>query len=112
MSDPTLPVSPDMASLIKQSDLSVELLKYINDNRQAAQRMMQMAPAQLGYEMGRLEASIVAKAQTVKVEAPKKVSMAPEPIQTVTSAGPTEADPDSMPIEEWMKRFGGPSKRR
>lgn len=112
VNDPTLPVSQDMASLIKQSEMSVELLKYINDNRQAAQRMMQMAPAQLGYEMGRLEATIAAKAMSVKVEAPKKVSMAPEPIQTVTSNGAVDPDPDSMPIEEWMKRFGGPPKRR
>jgi hypothetical protein len=110
--DPTLPVSAEMANLIKQSDLSIELLKHLNDNRQAAHRMMGMSPAQLGYELGRLEASIAAKAQSQKVEAPKKVSMAPEPIQTVTSNGPVEVDPDNMPIEEWMKRFGGPPKRR
>lgn len=108
--DVTLPISNDMAGLIKQSDLSIELLKHFNENRTVAQKLMAMTPAQVGLEIGRIEASIAAKTKTP--EPVKKVSMAPEPMQTVTPSGITDPDPDTMPIEEWMKRYGGPSKRR
>lgn len=108
--DVTLPISNDMADLIKQSDLSIELLKHFNENRTAAHKLMSMTPAQVGLEIGRIEAAIIAKTKTP--EPTKKVSMAPEPMQTVTPSGITDPDPDTMPIEDWMKRFGGPSKRR
>ena len=109
INDPTLPVSGDMANIIKRSDKSIELIKYLNLNRQAAQRLMQMSSYEVGYELGKIEAAFNKEAEAV--EPPKKVSMAPEPIRTVTPVGITDPDPETMPIEEWMKKFGGPHRR-
>lgn len=109
INDPTLPVSDSMAQIIKRSDKSVELIKYLNLNRQAAQRMMRMSAHEVGYELGKIEAAFAREEKAAPP--PKKVSMAPEPIQTVTPVGISDPDPDTLPIEEWMKKFGAPARR-
>jgi hypothetical protein len=109
ISDPTLPVSGDMANIIKRSDKSVELIKYLNLNRDTAKRMMHLSAHEVGYELGKIEAAFAR--QEKAIEPPKKVSMAPEPIQTVTPVGISDPDPETMPIEEWMRKFGGPQRR-
>lgn len=109
VTDKTLPVSDAMAQLIQQSDSAPQILKWLDNNRKEAGRIAAMHPIMAARELGIVEARLQS---APKPAPPKTVSMAPEPIQTVNSIGATDPNPDSLPIEEWMKKFGAPTKRR
>lgn len=101
VSDPSLPVSHNMGVIIQTSDLGVDILKYLNANRQEAARIATMDPIMAARELGAIEAKI---RYTPPPEPPKKVSAAPEPIPTVTPTGSSVVDEDSLPTEEWIAR--------
>lgn len=99
--DPTLPVSQVMAQLLQRSEMAPQLLKWLNNNREDAARMVRMDPISVAMAMGRAEAEIKA---TPKPAPPKKVSAAPAPIQTVQATSPAEIDEDDLPMAEYYKR--------
>ena len=101
LADNTLPVSQAMAPIITSSDHAPELLKWLHSNRQEAARIAAMPPILAAKELGAIEAQIKFKP---KPAAPKTVSIAPEPIQTVTTSTNTTVDEDNLPIDEWIKR--------
>lgn len=109
LQDNTLPITQPIADVLKTSDNAVDIIRYLNDNRNITRQLSQMDSTRLHYEIGKIEAKI--EATRVVPEPPKRVSMAPEPIQTVKPTGVVEPDPDTMPIEDWMKRYGAPSRR-
>ena len=99
--DPTLPVSELMAQMLQRMETAPQMLKWLNNNRDDAQRMMRMDPMSLAMEFGRVDTLIKS---TPKPPAPKKVSAAPAPIQTVQATSSAEIDEDDLPMEEYYKR--------
>lgn len=101
--DPTLPISPAMASIIKESDMGPKLIRYFNDNRQEANLVRGMDPISAARMIGKIEAKL--SVETPKPEV-KVVSQAPAPVKTVSAPAASKltiAD-ESLPIEEFMKR--------
>ena len=101
LADKNLTISPAMAEVIKGSDMSPQLLIYLNDNRKEAKRLSLLSPVMAAREMGKLEATI---ATAPKPAPPKKISSAPEPIKTVSGVGETKVDEDKLPIDDWVAR--------
>jgi hypothetical protein len=100
--DPTLPVSPAMASVIRESDVAPKLVRYLVDNRKEASRIAKLGPMAAARELGKIEAKVTAPPP--KVEKPKTVSQAPEPIKTLTTDGKTVVDLESLPMDDFVKR--------
>lgn len=98
--DTTLPINDAMASVIRDSDAAPQLLKYLGNNRNEAQRLFRMNPVLAARELGKIEATILATPKPV----PKKVSMAPAPVTPVTPAGSSTVDETQLSIEEFMRR--------
>ena len=101
LADKTMTISPAMAEVIKGSDMSPQLLIYLNDNRKEAKRLSLLSPTMAAKELGKIEAAIAVAPKPIP---PKKVSTAPEPIKTVSGVGTAKVDEDQLPIDEWMKR--------
>lgn len=94
-------VSSTVADLVVASDVGIDLVKYFDQNPKEAKRISQLAPVMAAKEIGKLEGQLEGKP---KPEPAKKVSLAPEPIKTVTPSGPVSQDEDNLPIDEWVKR--------
>lgn len=99
--DPTLPVSPVLGKLIQQSDDGIAVLRWLNNNREAAAKISKLEPMRAAIEFGRIEATIQG---TPKQEQPRKVSAAPTPISTVKTTAPATINEDDLPMEEYYKR--------
>lgn len=79
--DAGIVVSSAMAEAIYTSDAGPEMLKYLSDNIEEAQRIAGLTPAKAARELGRLEGRLV----TVVESKPKpKSSQAPPPIVPVS----------------------------
>lgn len=92
-------VSPVVADLVVESEVGIELVKYLAANPKEAQRLSQLHPLMAAKEMGVLEAQVKFKP---KAEPPKRISQAPEPIPTITPAGSVaEFDPEKATMEEY-----------
>ncbi len=101
MSDNSLPISKPMSDIIKRSDLPIELLKVLDEDRVLATKIANMGPLMAAKELGKLEFKIQNKPAP---EPPKRVSQAPEPIQTVKSSGTPVVPENELPIEEFIRR--------
>jgi hypothetical protein len=99
--DPTLPISNNMVPALKESENAPKLLRWLDQNRDEARRIANLPPMQAAREMGIIEAKI-SFASTV--EAPKRVSSAPEPVRTVTPTSSAVVDEDALSMEEYHKR--------
>ena len=94
--DPSLPVTPLMADVIRDSDKGPEVAYYLGTNRSEAARIANLPPHLQAAAMGRIEASLSTPAQTTPQ--PKR-NPPPPPPQTVNglSAGlPKPAEDMSM----------------
>jgi len=100
--DPTLPVSPAMATVIRDSDIAPVLVRHLVDNRKEAARIAKLGPLAAARELGKIEAKL--SAPPPKVEKPKTVSQAPEPITTVDTKGKGVVELEDLEIGEFMKR--------
>ena len=97
----TLPINASMAEVISASPDSPELIKWVHANRQEATRIANMTPAMAAREIALVEASIK---NAPKPTPPKRVSAAPEPIQTINPSTSNTIDEDNLPMEEYYKR--------
>lgn len=94
--DPTLPITPLMAEVIRESDVGPEVAYHLGKNRSEAERIARLPPHRQAAELGRLEARLSApQAQSHK-------PTPPAPPQTVTglSAGLAKA-PQDMSMDEY-----------
>ena len=94
-------VSNVVSSLVVQSEVGVELVKYLNGNIAEARRISALPPILAAKELGVIEARIQYAPKPVP---PKQVSAAPEPIQTVAPAGAVTVDEGDLPMEEYHRR--------
>jgi hypothetical protein len=101
--DHTLPISSEMASVIRDSDVGPQLLKHLGQNRDEATRLEKLSktnPVLAIREMGKLEERLSTKPKPVV----NRISAAPEPVKTVTATGNNNVDESSLSMEEWARR--------
>lgn len=93
--NPSLPITPEMAELIMDSDQPAELAYYLGKNVHEARRIASLdSPMELARAIGRLEARLSApKAKTV--------SSAPKPVPTI--AGKASGPPSSQDLHALAK---------
>lgn len=92
----TFPVTPEMAELIKTSDVGPDVLYWLGQNRQVSAQIAALpSPVEVARAIGRIEASITTpKARTQ--------TMAPDPINPVKGTGAAVGkDPDKMSYAEF-----------
>lgn len=94
--DPTLPITPTMAEVIRESDLGPEVAYHLGTNRQEAQRIAGLPPHRQAVELGRIEALLS------KPPAPQIKPIPPAPPATVgaISAGLSKS-PEEMSYAEF-----------
>lgn len=109
LSDRTLPISPTMAEVIKESEDGPELAYYLAENRELAAQIAQLPERAAARELGRIEAKLAIQRETAAKPAPKPaVSQAPPPpprIEGVTEHIPvrtTDASGDVLSDREWV----------
>jgi hypothetical protein len=111
--DKTLPLHKAALPLVYESEVAPQLLQYLNKNREEAKKihiLFDTNPVLAAREITKIEAKI---ASAPKPEAPKKVSLAPEPIKTVAgNNGGSTVDEDKLPMDEWVKRRNAPLLKR
>lgn len=101
MQDRTLPYSPVMVAIVKESDVAPQMLRWIDQNRPEAARIAALPPLRAARELGIVEARIKF---APKAEPPRKVSAAPEPVNPVTPSAGGIVDEDNLSMEEYHKR--------
>ena len=87
-----VPITPQIAEMLKQSDKGPDLAYWLGMNRAAAAELAALSksqPMQAAYHLGRLEASLSAPA-------PRTTSQAPEPITPTKGGGAPVKDPNTM----------------
>lgn len=99
--DPSLPITPLMAEVIRESDKGPDVAYWLGTNRSEAQRIAGLAPHLQAAALGRIEAGFIAPARAQPRTPP------PAPPQTVAgiSSGINKS-PDDMSMAEyvaWMK---------
>lgn len=97
---PTLPVTPAMAEVIRESEMGPQLAYFLADNPDRAYAIAQMAPAAAARELGRIEARLESD---VKPKAPAVSKAPPPPPKIDASADEVENDPDKMNDDDWLK---------
>lgn len=102
VSDPSLPISNPMASLIQESEVGPQIIRWLSENREEAKQISGLDPMRAARRIGSIEATLQAK--PAAAPAGKKISQAPAPIKTVTPAGATVVDEDDLPMAEYYKR--------
>lgn len=101
MRDPTLPISSSMIPLLKESENAPKILRWLDQNRAEASRIATLPPLQAAREMGIIEAQI---RFAPKVEPPRRVSAAPEPVKPVVPSSVSIVDEESLSMEEYHRR--------
>ncbi len=104
--NPQLPITLEMAEVIRASDMGPDLAYHLGTNPKEAQRIARLSPFLQAKELGRIEAKLAASPPT------KKTSTAPAPIAPVTARGGSDksfdtTDPRSvgaMSTSEWIAR--------
>lgn len=95
--DDSLPISPAMAEVIRESPRGAEVAFYLSSHREEAQRIRQMPPLAAARELGRLEATLTAPK-------PRTQTQAPKPVPTVSGGGTRVAkNPERMGHDEFRK---------
>ena len=96
--NPSLPITPDMAKEIMDSDFGPQIQYHLGKNPREAARISQLPPSRQIREIGRLEAE-------VSRPAPKRVTQAPAPIKPVAGKRVNPAfDPQKATPEEYAKK--------
>lgn len=97
VNDPTLPITPLMADVIRESETGPEVAYYLGTNRNEAERIARLAPHLQAAALGRIEASISKPQQAQSRTAP------PPPPRTVSglSAGINKS-PSDMSMSEYI----------
>lgn len=100
--DPTLPISPAMASVIRESEAAPKVIRFLINNRKESARIAKLSPLAAAREIGKIEEKVLAPSP--KVEKPKTISQAPAPIPTVGAEGKGVVALEDLDINEFMKR--------
>lgn len=93
--NPNVPITQDMAEVIRDSDAGPDLAYHLGKNPQEALRIAQMSPTRRAVEMGRLEARITAPKASPK-QPPTPVS----PVSAIAAGG--SKDPGNMSMSEYI----------
>ena len=94
-------ISPDMVSLLVESDKGAEIAYYLGKNPTHSVDISAMTPTQAAMEIGKIEASL-AKPK------PKSTSAPPPPNVNKGGAAEVSVDPSKLSTEEWAaKRRAG-----
>lgn len=103
--NPNLRITPEMAEVIKASDIGPEVAYHLGQNPKEAERISRLSPLVQAREIGKIEASLSSTPAPAK-----KASSAPEPIKPVGSRATTAkydtTDPRSTKVmsdSEWIK---------
>ena len=99
----SLPISPMLGQLIKESVQGPQIAKFLNENKALAYQLQNMHPLRVAQEIGKLEYQLSVAPKPERPEV-KHVSQAPAPIKTVTPSGRTTVSDENLPIEEFMRR--------
>ena len=87
----------EMVEALASSEHGAEVAYYLGKNPSESQKLAMLPPVQLGRAIAMIES---------EVSRPVPASI-PKPADTVTTVGESETvnvDPDSLPIDEWMRR--------
>lgn len=101
---PNVPITPDMASVIKQSDHAADLAYHLGSNPDVAAKLAGMHPVQMVGAMAILE-DIVSS----RVPRPKTTTTVPDPVTPVKAKGGATVDPAKMTpnqYREWRASGG------
>ena len=95
VSNPNLPITPVMRDAIGESELAGDIAYYLGSNPKEAAEIAKMSNVQQVKAIDRIEA---------KLGAPKPVSKAPEPLETV-GKGRVKSEPDlsKMSVSEYAE---------
>lgn len=102
VNNPTLPVTPEMAQLLAQSDVGADVAYYLGRNAHQTAEIAKMSPLEQAREIGRLES---------RFSGPRavKTTQAPDPVTPVRPRASATKDPAKMTMEEykaWRKSGG------
>lgn len=106
--DPGLPISDAMTTVIKESDIAPELVRYFGLNRDEALKIYHLSPMAAAREIGKIEAKLTLPPP----DGVKKISGAPQPIKTVGDKGSQSVDIEKLPMEEFVKRRNAEQYKR
>lgn len=100
--DPTLPITPLMAEVIRESDVGPEVAYHLGKNRSECQRIAALPQHRQAAELGRIEATLSISAQKPS-PAPSPRPTPPAPPQTVAGiAAGVGKTPEEMSMAEYM----------
>lgn len=95
--NPSLPVTKDMAAIIKESDMGPALLYHLGKNPNLAREIADLSPTAMARRLGRLEEQLLAPK-------PKTMTDAPEPIKPVSGGTANSmSDPMKLSPEAWRQ---------
>ena len=98
--NPNVPILPDMAEVIRDSDVGPDLAYHLGKNPQEAMRIAQMSPTRRAVEMGKLEARL-----TAPKPAPKQPPAPISPVSAIAAGG--SKDPGNMSMSEYIQWRAG-----
>ena len=95
---PDVPITPQIADMLKQTDKGPDLAYWLGMNKAAAAELAALSktsPMQAAWALGRLEASLSAPT-------PRMTSQTPEPIAPVRGKAQAVPNPDKMSMAEYI----------
>ena len=93
-----LPVTPEMAEIIAESDKAAHIAHYMGRNPEKAEQIAYMSPVQQGRAIAQIEAKVTLPS--------KKVSTAPSPVSKVAAQGaPGVKSPNEMTAAEYLAHW-------
>ncbi len=94
-------ISTAVGFAIKQSELSPDLIRYLDANPSEAERLSKLDLVAAAREVGKIEVRLTSKGN------PKKKSDAPPPEKSEKGSGSvtSEKSEDEVPIDDYMKEF-------
>lgn len=116
--NPSLPITPQMAEAIKDSDDGPALAYHLGKNPDIAEKIAQLPPIAAARELGKIEARLAQERERAK-EARPAVSNAPPPppkvegVEPAVNIRPDDPESDKLPMNDWLaKRNKQIAKRR
>jgi hypothetical protein len=111
ITDPTLPITAEMAEAVQESEIGPELAYHLASNRDVAEQVARLSGSQLALALGRIEGRLLAQKETAARPAPvPQITKAPAPPPKIEAVEPdtrvrtTDPSGDSLSDEEWVRR--------
>jgi hypothetical protein len=110
VSDPTLPITAEMAQAVQDSEIGPELAYHLASNRDVAEQVSRMSGTALALALGRIEGRLIAQKElAARPAAAPQVTKAPPPPPKIDAVNPsasvrtTDASGDTLSIEAWVE---------